>query len=42
VTSPHQQAGKRVRRKVTGRDEDGNKAKFRDLRRDLDGGAGPA
>jgi len=25
VTSPHQQAGKRVRRKVTGRDEDGNK-----------------
>jgi len=27
---------------VTGRDEDGNKAKFRDLRRDLDSGAGPA
>jgi hypothetical protein len=42
VTSPHQQAGKRVRRKVIGRTKTEMKAKFRDLRRDLDSGAGPA
>jgi hypothetical protein len=42
VTSPHQQAGKRLRRKVIGRTKTEMKAKFRDLRRDLYRGAGPA
>jgi hypothetical protein len=33
---------KRVRRKVIGRTKTEMKAKFRDLRRDLESGAGPA